>query len=194
MEYLGLQGITAGTAAAGNAIMCNGGNLAFTREAYQRHSDNLHSELDTGDDIFLLHSIKKEPDSRILWLESNDAIVTTSGSPSLGSFLGQRKRWISKWRFYDDGYTNLTGVLTFSAVLLQLSAMIAILADFSFIPLFGAILIFKSLPDYLVINNTISRYGKKIPMQWFLPAELIYPVYVLVVFLATLIPWQKRKN
>jgi biofilm PGA synthesis N-glycosyltransferase PgaC len=33
LEYLGLQGITAGTAASNNAIMCNGANLAFTREA-----------------------------------------------------------------------------------------------------------------------------------------------------------------
>jgi cellulose synthase/poly-beta-1,6-N-acetylglucosamine synthase-like glycosyltransferase len=193
MEYLGLQGITAGTATAGNAIMCNGGNLAFTREAYLRHTHNLHFELPTGDDVLLLHGIKKEHGSKILWLESSDAIVTTAASPSPGSFLRQRQRWISKWRFYDDRYTNLSGIITFSAVLLQLSVMIALLADLSFVWLLGAIIILKSVPDYLVIKNTAARYGMKIPMLWLLPAELIYPVYVFVVFLATLIPRPVRK-
>ncbi len=194
MEYLGLQGITAGTAAAGNAIMCNGGNLAFTREAYLRHTDSLHFELSTGDDIFLLHGIKKEHDSKILWLESTEAIVTTAASPSPGSFLRQRQRWISKWRFYDDRYTNLTGIITFTAVLLQLTVMIALLADLSYVWLLIAILILKSVPDYLVIKNTTARYGMNISMPWLLPAEIIYPVYVLVVFLATLIPRPEEKD
>ena len=78
LEYLSLQGITAGTAAGGNGIMCNGGNLAFTREAYLNHADHLHMELATGDDVFLLHSLKKDPGSKIIWLESQEAVVTTT--------------------------------------------------------------------------------------------------------------------
>jgi biofilm PGA synthesis N-glycosyltransferase PgaC len=194
LEYLALQGITAGMAAAGKAIMCNGGNLAFTREAYLRHSHNLHFELATGDDVFLLHSIKKEAESKILWLESADARVTTSASPTLSSFLRQRKRWISKWRFYDDRYSNLTGIITFTAVFLQLSVLIALFFDIRFIWLFGVIIILKSVPDYLLISNIKARYGNKRSILWILPAELIYPVYVLIVFLATLIPWPERKD
>jgi cellulose synthase/poly-beta-1,6-N-acetylglucosamine synthase-like glycosyltransferase len=194
LEYLGLQGITAGTAVAGNPIMCNGGNLAFTREAYVKNTESLRFELASGDDVFLLHSIKKEPGSKILWLESPDAIVSTSASPAPGSFLRQRKRWLSKWRSYDDRYTNITGFITFSAILLQLSVLIATLTNFKFILLFGAILLLKTVPDFLIIRNTGERYGQKIPSLWLLPAELIYPVYVLVVFLATLIPLPEGKG
>jgi cellulose synthase/poly-beta-1,6-N-acetylglucosamine synthase-like glycosyltransferase len=194
LEYLGLQGVTAGTAVAGNPVMCNGGNLAFTREAYLRNSENLHPELVSGDDVFLLHSVKKEPASKILWLESPEAIVTTSASAAAGSFLRQRKRWLSKWRFYDDRYTNLTGIITFSAVLLQLTVLITLLADFTFIWLFGAIMILKSVPDFLIIRNTAARYSQKLASLWLLPAEIIYPVYVIAVFLSTLLPWQEGKD
>ena len=91
LEYLSLQGITAGSAMAGNGIMCNGANLAFTREAYLNQMDNLHSELDTGDDVFMLHSLKKETESKIMWLESNDAVVSTAPS-SYHSVISQPEK------------------------------------------------------------------------------------------------------
>ncbi len=194
LEYLGLQGITAGTARAGNAIMCNGANLAFTREAYFNNLNGLHFELASGDDVFLLHSLKKEPDTKIHWLESADALVTTSASPTFGAFLNQRKRWISKWKFYDDRDTNFIGIITLSAILLQLSVMTALIFDFHFIWLLSAILVLKSVPDYLIIQNTNRRYARKPLMHWFLPAQLIYPLYVLVVFLAALIPLPVTKD
>ena len=35
-------------------------------------------KLPTGDDVFLLHSLKKEIESKIMWLESTDAVVSTA--------------------------------------------------------------------------------------------------------------------
>ena len=72
---------------------------------YDRHTENLHYEIASGDDIFLLHSLKKQTDSKILWLESTDAIVTTEASPTISSYLKQRKRWISKSKAYTDRNT-----------------------------------------------------------------------------------------
>ncbi len=45
LEFLSLQGITAGTATAGMSTMCNGANMAFTRKAYELHAANLHPEM-----------------------------------------------------------------------------------------------------------------------------------------------------
>ena len=126
LEFLSLQGITAGCALSGNATMCNGANLAFTREVYLNHSDNLHDEINSGDDIFLLHSLKKENESKILWLESPDAMVTTKSSSTFGSFLKQRSRWISKGKAYKDRYTILLGIVTFVTIFLQVSYFIAL--------------------------------------------------------------------
>lgn len=193
-EYLSLQGITAGTAVAGNAIMCNGANLAFTRDSYLNHMDNLHFELATGDDIFMLHSLKKGINPLIMWLESMEAAVSTASSPDLFSFLKQRKRWISKWNAYNDRLTILTGILTFIAVMLQLFLFVSLFFSFSIIWLFLTILILKSVPDFLILQNTTERYGKGHLMRWFFPAQIIYPLYVLFVVLYSLIPSRRRDD
>jgi poly-beta-1,6-N-acetyl-D-glucosamine synthase len=194
LEYMSLQGITAGSAMAGNGIMCNGANLAFTRDTYLNHMDKLHFELATGDDVFMLHSLKKEINSEIMWLESADSVVSTASSSSLGSFLIQRKRWISKWNSYNDKSTMLIGIMTFVASFLQLAAFISVFFNISLFWLFLAILIMKSVPDFLILKNTTERYNKGHLMRWFLPAQLIYPVYVMVVVLYSLISAAGRSD
>jgi poly-beta-1,6-N-acetyl-D-glucosamine synthase len=194
LEFLSLQGVTAGSAMAGNGIMCNGANLAFTRNAYLKHMDNLRSDLSTGDDVFLLHSLKKQTGSRIMWLESQDAVVTTSSSPTLKTFLSQRKRWISKWSSYTDRFTITTGILTFAAILLQIAALVSVLINISFLGLFITIFLLKSLPDFLILYNTSARYQKTSLMAWFLPAQLIYPFYVMSILIYSPADTPERGN
>lgn len=183
LEFLSLQGITAGAALSDQAIMCNGANLAFSREVYLKHSANLHDEINSGDDIFLLQSLKQEENSKISWLESPEAIVTTSASSSVSSFLKQRKRWISKVAFYTDKNIITAGIATFAAVLLQFAYLIAGLICPVLLIGFLFIFLLKSVPDYLIIQNTAKRYGKTGLMKWFLPSQLIYPFYVMMVVL-----------
>jgi cellulose synthase/poly-beta-1,6-N-acetylglucosamine synthase-like glycosyltransferase len=186
LEFMSLQGITAGFAMSGKPIMCNGANLAFKREAYFRHTTNLRDEINTGDDIFLLHSLKKEKGSVIKWIESADATVKTKSSSNLGSFLKQRSRWISKSRYYTDKDSISVAVATFVAVLLQLTLFSALFAKASLIPVFTAVFILKSIPDFLILQNTTKRYGKSELMKWFLPAQILYPFYVVIVFFISL--------
>ena len=187
LEFLSLQGITAASAISGEATMCNGANLAFTREAYLDHSDNLHDEINSGDDIFLLHSLKKGNRAKILWMESPDTMVTTNSTSTYRSFLKQRSRWISKGKAYKDRYTIVLGIVTFVAVALQISYFIAWLIYPDLIWVFLSIIILKSIPDCLILLNTSRRYGKRNLMKWFLPSQLIYPFYVLSVVFYSLI-------
>ena len=167
--------------------MCNGANLAFNREIYLNHSNKLHDEINSGDDIFLLHSLKTEEKTKILWLESNDAAITTKSSSTLLSFLNQRSRWISKAKSYQDRYTILLGIVTFAAICLQILYLIVTLVSPALFPVFLSLLILKSIPDFLILHNTSGRYGKRILMWWFLPVQLIYPFYVLSVVIYALI-------
>jgi poly-beta-1,6-N-acetyl-D-glucosamine synthase len=186
LEFLSLQGITAASALCKNATMCNGANLAFTKGAYVAHSDKLHDEIKSGDDIFLLHRMKEGNRDGISWLESPDAMVTTKQSLTLNSFLKQRSRWISKWKAYKDKSTLVLGIVTFAAVILQVSYFMLSLIYPYLIWVFLSILILKSIPDFLILRNTSGRYARRILMKWFLPAQLIYPFYVLFVVLYSL--------
>ena len=187
LEFMSLQGITAGTALSDNGTMCNGANLAFTREAYLTHSDNLHDEINSGDDIFLLHSLKRDPNSIISWLESPDAMITTESPLTLSSFLKQRSRWLKKGKVYKDNYTIILGISTFIAVLLQIGFIIAWLITPALIWVLLSLIVLKSIPDLLILMNTTKRYDKRKLMWWFLPSQLIYPFYVLAVVIYSVI-------
>ncbi len=181
LEFLSLQGITAGSAVAGDPVMCNGANLLFTKKTFWEHAADLHEELISGDDVFLLHSIKKEKNARILWLESESATVTTKTSQSAVSFLSQRARWISKAGAYTDKSTMLLAVVTLTAILLQSGTLAGGIFSTELLKMFAVIYILKSLPDYLILKNTATRYKKRQLMRLFLISQLIYPFYVLAV-------------
>jgi cellulose synthase/poly-beta-1,6-N-acetylglucosamine synthase-like glycosyltransferase len=187
LEYLSLQGVTAGTANTGNPVMCNGANLAFSKEAYNRHSGNLHDEIPSGDDVFLLHSIKRVPGNKIMWLESQEAIVTTKSPDTIVSFITQRVRWISKAGAYKDIFTRLLAIVTFVTILLQWSLLIAGIFNPVFLPVLLATFLLKSVPDFFILRNTASRYGRERLLGIFIPSELIYPLYVISVFFCYLI-------
>ena len=193
LEFLGLQGVTAGSAIAGDSTMCNGANLSFPRFVYMDNADNLHYEIASGDDIFLLHSLKKKKHSKILWMESPDATVTAAASPGLISFLKQRKRWISKGKTYSDKFTVLLGIVTFVTILIHLFVLVAALLNKNLLPVLLAVFLLKSIPDFLILHHTSLRYGKPKLMYWFIPAQIVYPFYVLAVAVYSLISPEKQE-
>ena len=179
LEFLGLQGVTAGTLANGSGIMCNGANLAFRRETFLSNISNLHPEIASGDDIFLLHSTKKNRGSKIEWLEAMESCVKTSSPLSAGMFFKQRGRWISKATAYNDRDSIITAIVTFVTILLLIISPAFAFFDFTYIYMYIVALILKSVPDYLILKRTTERYGKQKLMSWFIPSQIIYPLYVL---------------
>lgn len=194
LEFLSLQGITAGTATAGMSTMCNGANMAFTRKAYELHAANLHPEIDSGDDIFLLHSIKKDKNAEIRWLESMKALVITSPANTLRTFLMQRKRWISKSSAYRDLCTIILATATFAMTAVQAGTFILAFVSFKYAVIFLLVFLIKSVPDFLILRNTTRRYGRAPLMKWFLPSQIIYPFYVLSVVLLAAGGWKKPEG
>ncbi len=186
LEFLSLQGVTAGSAMLGDPVMCNGAGLAFTKKAFLDHSGGLHYELASGDDIFLLQSLKKQSRKSIKWIESAATTVTTklSGSPS--SFLRQRARWISKTGHYSDTSAIVLAIVTFVTILAQIAILAAGIFSPSILLIFAVFVLMKSVPDFLILRNTASRYDRKSLLIWFLPSQFIYPFYVFAIVVYSL--------
>jgi cellulose synthase/poly-beta-1,6-N-acetylglucosamine synthase-like glycosyltransferase len=190
LEFMSLQAITAGTAEAGDPVMCNGANLAFSKESWLKHQSALKENILSGDDIFFLHSLKREKDAKIYWLESMDAIVRTGPSETVVSFLRQRARWISKSSSYDDRYTKILSIVTFVTILELLILFAAGFFNPVFFRYFLGGFLLKSVADLLILAVITRRRNRSDLMLWFLPSQLIYPFYVLAVAVYSLF----RKN
>ena len=103
LDFISLQGITAAAVASGSHTLCNGANLCYSKEAFE--SVGKFSGIDhlpSGDDMLLMHKMKRSYPGKIGYLYAQDAVVTTAPSATLGLFIQQRIRWASKALGYQD--------------------------------------------------------------------------------------------
>ncbi len=103
IDFLVLQGITAASVASGFHAMCNGANLAYTKNAFI-NVDGFTGidQVASGDDMLLMHKIWKRHPGKVQYLKSKNAIVQTAPMPTWKEFFWQRIRWASKTTHYND--------------------------------------------------------------------------------------------
>ncbi|MGQ9620505.1 MAG: glycosyltransferase [Bacteroidales bacterium] len=185
IEWLGLQGITAATAVAGNPVMCNGANIAFTKETFLLNASLLHYNILSGDDIFLLHAVKASG-RKIIMLTDPDAMVTTSPVVSVSELLKQRARWISK----AHAYTDILALILSSVVFLTVTDLGFLLAgsiiNIQFFPVFVAGFVLKSIADIILTGITAGLYKQKSFILWIIPLQIIYPFYLACIIFCLL--------
>ena len=177
LDFVSLQGITAASVSAGLLSMCNGANLAYKKEAFYavggfKDVDNIAS----GDDMLLMHKIKKQFPGKLTYLFSKDVIVSTPPMPDWKSFINQRIRWASKATSYDDKkiFFVLLFVYIFNLVLLMLPFL-----SFFYFPLFFLwliLLVTKIFFETIFMMPVSEFFGEQKLMWWF---PLMQPFHIL---------------
>lgn len=181
LEFSSLQGVTAGSAAFGDPLMCNGAGLAFRRDLYPDKIEILKGVIPSGDDTFFLHWLKKKG-AVISWLESNEAIVRTGALPGIWDFLMQRTRWASKSVFYNDFSTIVTGAIVLLTSIITGALMISCFFNHEIIAATVVVLLVKSVPDILIVMNRLQFHNKTELLLWFPLVQIIHPFYVVLTF------------
>jgi biofilm PGA synthesis N-glycosyltransferase PgaC len=181
VEFASVMAITGGMALAGKPILCNGGNLCFRKEAYDRvRESRTDMHITSGDDVFLLNALK--PIGKVVWVHDPRVRVSTSPKQSWRSFAAQRLRWMGKASFIRDKWMQTTAWLAFLANGIFLTTGIAtIFGYFSFVP-FLTIAITKILLDGWLILRVGKWLCIKQLKRFYIVLIFIYPVY------ATLFP------
>jgi len=181
LEFISIAGVTGATAGWGHPIMCNGANLAFTKNAFAKVDGYAGNwQYASGDDMFLLHKIKKAFRQKTHFLKSRDAIVKSNPLPGVSSFFNQRIRWFSKNKAYKDKATIITGTIVgIFNILLTFSPLCLLHGGSEFWYLAWVLKIVIDFP-FLII---ISSFFRKQKIMWLYPlASLLYPFYVFFTF------------
>jgi cellulose synthase/poly-beta-1,6-N-acetylglucosamine synthase-like glycosyltransferase len=196
LEISSLVASTAGAASFGRPIMCNGANLAFTRETYLQCVSNLKAEIASGDDIFLMLEIKKIWPGSIMFIKSVDAACFTKAEPNIDKFIMQRKRWASKSKYYNDRDILFVSVVVFLANLAICLSFIAAFFNYHAILIFIILLCLKSIPDFLLLNSFSNYFSKRKLLNYFLLTQLFYPFYLVFIAIygnISKFEWKKRR-
>ena len=181
LEHLSLIASTAGSAAIGMPVMCNGANMMYSRDAAlavaKYRSDML---IASGDDMFLMEQFLKHYSSKSVgFLLDNQAIVKTTTMPTLKAFFRQRTRWTSKTK----AYTNWKIIATAIIVLMFNLSIVFFFAAGFFMKVFWVFyvlyVILKTLIDFPILKRITTFMQQRNLLWWMFPLEFIYPFYVV---------------
>lgn len=185
LEFLSLQGSTAGAIKNGNPVMCSSANLGFRKEAYLEVMGGLNDNVSSGDDVFLLHALHNLGNKKIFYIKSRGSVVSTPVQTDISGFISQRRRWASKSRHYKSKTSVYTALVVF---LINFYTVICLLGGLTEARLFHvAIFIFfsKSLIDFIFLTS-VTRFFRQEKLMIFFPAmQVVYFFYISFIAAAS---------
>ena len=155
------------TAKRGHAIMCSGANLIVKREVWLACEPDIHPEIPSGDDIFLLEAVKRHGYT-VGVIDEPDYTAVVRPLTSWRAFFRQRMRWAGKAPHYTDRDIIRYGQLILYANILQWLCPLVLLIKFPI---------------------EFSLIKKREPQTSWLVAlllEIIYPYYLFICLIGGL--------
>ena len=181
LEFSSLIGSGAGAIGVNNAIFCNGANMAYRKEVFLELNDFSNDTAVSGDDVFLLHSVKAKYPNAIAFAKQENAIVNTDAVQTLNGFINQRKRWTAK----SSGYKDFASIYASFLVLFTNLALVFLFAmHFVSIQYFNLFLLFyalKFLVDLLLLTPVLKFFKRTDLIKWILPFEIFYSFYIVLI-------------
>jgi len=190
LDLIALQSVTAVAVSKQWFNMCNGANLLYTKEAFEKVKgfegiDNIP----TGDDMLLMEKIASAYPGKVKYCLSKEAIVVTEPMQTWGMFLQQRIRWASKSTHYQSLSIKL---VLLSVYLLNLSLLVLLCASVWF-PLLGlmslGMMLAKYVLELMLMKSAARFFEKKDLLRWF---GISQPMHILYTVCAAMLGWVKR--
>jgi cellulose synthase/poly-beta-1,6-N-acetylglucosamine synthase-like glycosyltransferase len=181
LEHLSLIGSTAGSAAIGFPIMCNGANMAYERlAALEVEKQRKDFNIPSGDDMFLMeYFIKNYGAENVKFLLSKNAIVKTNTCKNISEFFRQRRRWVSKTKSYTSWKILSTAFVVLFFNLSIISLLVSALFSPTLLIPYFLLTFLKFLIDYPLLRNITTFMNQKNLLIWTLPLEFVYPFYAV---------------
>ncbi len=169
-EYAAIQELTMRTAKKNQAIMCSGANLIVRREVWLECESELHPEIPSGDDMFLLEAVKRKGYT-VGVIDEEEYTAVVRPATNWRAFWRQRMRWAGKAPHYTDKDILDYGKFIVVANVLQI--------------LFFPIIFIKFPYEYGLIKARMNKNHQSqiTNHKLFLTAlllEILYPFYLLI--------------
>lgn len=196
IEQLSLMYVSAGSFGLNSPIMCNGANLAFKKSNFMNEIAQLELALSSGDDMFLLLSLKKK-NKKLHYCTTKESIVSTKSPDTFLSFWNQRKRWASKSTKYKDALLITSSIVIYTNSLIILTLLVLTAFNPKYFILFTGLLISKSLIDLVLFaagNSLIKTTVKdKLALIAFQIPYIFYSSVIAPFAIFGRFEWKERK-
>lgn len=195
LEFISLIGSGAGAIANNNAIFCNGANMAYRKNTFLELNNYFENNIASGDDVFLLHSIKRKYHNSIVFVKDEDAIVRTDSVQHFSSFINQRKRWVAKSSSYKDLQTIYVSFLILFTNLSFIFLFISLFINKQNYDVFIVFYFLKYIVDLFFLYPVLMFFQRKDLIKWIFPFELVYSFYINLIVVLSFVSkfeWKER--
>ncbi|MDA3882963.1 MAG: glycosyltransferase [Bacteroidales bacterium] len=193
LDFLAMIGMQSGFAKQDRAFSCNAANMCISTDIAQSDNNNKYA---SGDDVFLLHSAKKNPHTKISFIHSRNAMVYTHPPKNIHTFINQRLRWAGK----SAGYKDRDAIIISNIIYIENASIFwsAILSIFyiQFLPILLMLLSIKIIIDTYFFIHILPFFGKQKLTILSIPFQLFYFIYItLIPIFAIIYPlhWKGRR-
>lgn len=180
LDFFAMQGLTFGTSYYNQPVMCNAANMSFKKENYIVLCDKLENKTPSGDDVFLLDQFKQNKQVISAFLNKN-FIAQTKAEEKFKDFVNQRVRWASKSKLYKDNLLLFFNYLVFFTNVSVLFIYYHIIFIEQNRGVYIILLLSKWVIDFILLFLIASFFNKRKLMKYFLPTQLLYPLYIIGV-------------
>jgi len=180
LDFISLQGITGAAVYKNLYPMCNGANLAYTRQAYDAAGGFKDiDQIASGDDMLLMKKIQAVFPGRTKYIKDSRAIVSTGPAENLKAFFNQRIRWASKTAHYKHKATFITLALVYlvNACLLLLFIACLFYGHWRWLLLLVA---FKTISEYFFVLKVATFFQQQSLMKYFIFCQPFHILYTVV--------------
>jgi cellulose synthase/poly-beta-1,6-N-acetylglucosamine synthase-like glycosyltransferase len=197
LEFSSLIVSGAGSIGINNAIFCNGANMAYRKEVFLEVNNFHNSSTVSGDDVFLLHSVKAKYPNSIAFAKDEDAIVTTESKQNFSDFINQRKRWTAK----SSSYIDMASIyVSYLVLLTNLSFVFLFIMLFFYSFLFKFFALFyliKFSIDSILLYPILKFLNQKYLIKLIFIFEFFYSFYIILIVIfsfTTKFEWKGRMH
>jgi biofilm PGA synthesis N-glycosyltransferase PgaC len=193
LEFTGLVGLGAASLSRGVPMMCNGANIAYTKQAFQACGGYAGDEHASGDDTSLLYSMHQRYPGKVIFLKSEAAIVKTMPQSTAREILHQRIRWSSKIPVAANTFTRAIAALAFFFhAFLLVGVFIPGVREYAL-----ASWLLKSLVELEFLKRLVAFFDRRSLLLYFALAQIVYPIYIVFTGLLALrgeYSWKGRRQ
>ncbi|MBE7172953.1 MAG: glycosyltransferase [Williamsia sp.] len=197
LDFLTLQGITGASVHKRFHSMCNGANMAYSRQVFYevdgfRGIDNIAS----GDDMLLMHKIFAKYPRNVFFVKNKDAIVSTQAAGDWKAFFNQRIRWASKADKYNDKRITAVLVLVYFLNVFCLCFLVAGLWNPRWLLFFLILVLVKTGWEIFFVRAVAAFFNQQSLLIYF---PLLQPLHIAYTVAAGFLgkfgryEWKSRK-
>lgn len=194
VEFSALIGLGASSLRLKMPTTCNGANLSYEKSLFEEldgYADNV--KVPSGDDEFLLQKAYDRYPDKISFLKAAEAISYTSPKRTMKEFVNQRIRWSAKWRFHTSSRMRLWGTTMFLFYLGWVMLTFSLFND-PYRDLFISTIVVKLILEYVNIYRINSDLREEIPLLITIFLLLIYPFYIIFLFVSSFVGRYRWKD